>query len=367
MKKPQKQTPYLRGAAAVLAAARVLMCGRQLAPVFSWLLGKAALFTAVLDMPQGALCLLREHYSGSLLPPDESKPPTPPEPAPPPPPDETPPPQDNPPPPVPEQYRGVIREVTYRGEDTPAYALWHRAWIRNYTELSREEIAKALEPGGSVRASGGKKPEILIFHTHATESFEPCDRAEFDRRSTWRDADNSRNMVAVGEVLAGGLRKAGLAVLHDSTQHDNPSYNGAYQRSRATVQKYQKENPELRILLDLHRDAVFKGENETVKAVTEINGRKAAQLMVIAPYDDGTVGVPRWKENFRFAAEFTDRVEALYPGLMRPVFFCCRTYNYALSPGSLLFEFGTNANTLEEAKYTAELVAPVLAEYLTRP
>ena len=41
-----------------------------------------------------------------------------------------------------------------------------------------------------------------------------------------------------------------------------------------------------------------------------------------------------------------------------------RNYNLWMTPDSLLFEFGTNGNTLEEAKYTARLVAPILADYL---
>ncbi len=105
-------------------------------------------------------------------------------------------------------------------------------------------------------------------------------------------------------------------------------------------------------------------DGSILKTVQEVNGRKAAQLMIIAPCDDGTVGIPGWKENFRFAAEFTRAVEEEYPGLMRPVFFCYRNYNLGMTPDSLLFEFGTNGNTLEEAKYTARLVGPILADYL---
>ena len=57
-------------------------------------------------------------------------------------------------------------------------------------------------------------------------------------------------------------------------------------------------------------------------------------------------------------------MEGRYPGLTRPVFFCYRNYNLGMTPDSLLFEFGTNGNTLEEAKYTARLIGPILADYL---
>ena len=87
--------------------------------------------------------------------------------------------------------------------------------------------------------------------------------------------------------------------------------------------------------------------------------------MIIAPYDDGTLCLPQWRENFRFAVALTDAIEEKYPNLCRPVFFCSRSYNYACSDGALLLEFGTNGNTLEEAEYTAQLIAPIIAEVVS--
>ena len=153
-------------------------------------------------------------------------------------------------------------------------------------------------------------------------------------------------------------------MIHDVTQHDSPAYNGAYDRSAATIRKYLDEYPTIRVAIDVHRDAMLYDDGSILKVAREVGGKKAAQLMVIAPCDDGTVGVPDWEENFRFAAGFTSAVEKKYPGLMRPVFFCYRNYNLWMTPDSLLFEFGTNGNTLEEAVYTARLVGPILADFL---
>ena len=172
-------------------------------------------------------------------------------------------------------------------------------------------------------------------------------------------------LVNLAIVLASGLEKAGLAVLHDATQHDNPAYTGAYIRSTETIKSYQKNYPGLRVLLDIHRDAILYSDTSIAKTVAVINGKKAAQLMIIAPYDDGTLDLPSWRENFRFAAALAAAIEEKYPGLCRPIFFCSRSYNYACSDGALLLEFGTNGNTMEEAQYTAELIAPVIAEVIS--
>ena len=65
------------------------------------------------------------------------------------------------------------------------------------------------------------------------------------------------------------------------------------------------------------------------------------------------------------AAALAAAIEEKYPGLCRPIFFCSRSYNYACSDGALLLEFGTNGNTMEEAQYTAELIAPVIAKVIS--
>ena len=45
----------------------------------------------------------------------------------------------------------------------------------------------------------------------------------------------------------------------------------------------------------------------------------------------------------------------------RPIFFCYRKYNMDLTTGSLLLEIGSNANTLDESIYSAELIGNSLA------
>ncbi|MDR2931597.1 MAG: stage II sporulation protein P, partial [Oscillospiraceae bacterium] len=149
----------------------------------------------------------------------------------------------------------------------------------------------------------------------------------------------------------------------DTTQHDYPSYNGSYERSAETIKAYLEEFPSIKVVLDLHRDAMQR-DDAIVKPVAVINGKKAAQIMIIAACDDGTMGVPEWRENLRFAAAFQDYMEQEYHQLTKPVFFCYRKYNMDLTTGSLLLEFGSNANTLEEAMYSAEMAGEALSRLI---
>ena len=56
----------------------------------------------------------------------------------------------------------------------------------------------------------------------------------------------------------------------------------------------------------------------------------------------------------------------MYPGMTRPMYFCPSQYNMHLTHGSLLIEVGTDANTIEEATYTGELLGNVLASVLNQ-
>ena len=263
---------------------------------------------------------------------------------------------------IPEEYQGEIVEEDFSIQDKTGQLTFGAGVIKNTTSVSDEEAQTYLQQENPVQIDS-EGPQVLIMHTHATESFEPYDTDTYDTRHTWRTTDNTQNIVAAGEVMAQAIRAHGIEVLHDETQHDYPSYNGSYERSAVTVQDYLDKYPSIKVVLDVHRDAVQR-DTTLVKPITEINGKKAAQMMIIAGCDDGTMDMPNWSKNFRFAAGMQDAIESRYPTLTRPVFFCYRKYNQDLTTGSLLLELGSHGNTLEEVLYTAQLAGDAIGSYL---
>ncbi|MBR5309998.1 MAG: stage II sporulation protein P [Oscillospiraceae bacterium] len=263
---------------------------------------------------------------------------------------------------IPENRRGKITEMQYSAKEGGSYIAYKNAIIKNCTTHSTNKIKSMLKESHELSLSSeiGALPQILIYHTHATEGFEAQDSGVFDTEGTWRSTDNSKNMVAVGDVLESVLNRGGIGVIHDRTQHDDPSYNGSYQRSAVTISGYLNENPTIEICLDLHRDAIEPSEKEIIKPTAVINGKKAAQIMIIAGCDDGSMNMPEYWENLRFAAALADKLEELYPGITRPILFDYRKYNMDLSPGLVLIEIGATGNTLDEAKYSAELLGNAL-------
>ena len=136
--------------------------------------------------------------------------------------------------------------------------------------------------------------------------------------------------------------------------------------ARETVNAILAEHPTISVILDIHRDAIQRDETTIVAPVAEIGGRQCAQVMVIAGCDDGTLNIPNWRQNLRFAAELLNQMEADWPTLTRPLFFAHRKYNQDMAPTALLIEVGSSGNTFEEAEYAAQLTGRSLCKVLKR-
>lgn len=260
---------------------------------------------------------------------------------------------------------GDIYETTFNGSLGESFIdLAYGGQVRNCTDLSNEFVRKEISVPHNISIElYSEKPQVLIMHTHTTESYEISEKSYFDSEYTSRSFDPANGVVAVGAAIAEELSTAGISVIHDGTIHDE-QYTGAYVRSLETVEKILAEYPSIKIVLDIHRDAI-EDNGSRVSAVTEINGRKAAQVMIISAADDGTYGIPDYLENFHFACALQQAMELNYPTLTRPVLFQYCHYNQHTTTGSLLLEIGSHGNTVEQAVYSGHLVGKALAGMFT--
>lgn len=241
---------------------------------------------------------------------------------------------------------------------------YDRVYVKNSTEL-KIDIKSLLSSPLGFKVEKSDSPQVLIMHTHTTETYMPEASDYYTDAYSSRTRDKNKNMVSVGEIVTQKLNNAGIKALHDTTEHDYPKYTGSYGRAAKTITGYLKKYPSIKIVLDLHRDAVASGDSDKVKLVTEINGKKAAQVMLVMGSQSGEVtNFPNWKENLKLAVRLQKTLETEYPTLARPLSLTSKNYNQSLTTGSLLIEFGTDANSLEEAHYSAELVGNALVKLL---
>lgn len=235
--------------------------------------------------------------------------------------------------------------------------------IKNSTDLTID-INEFLTAKLGYTIEKNSSPQVLILHTHATETFLSADRDYYTVSDNPRTTDNTKNVTSLGAIIAEKLNAAGIATLHDTTQHDYPSYNESYSRASKTIKAYLKKYPGIKVVIDVHRDAIQQGSDKT-KLTAEIDGRRAAQVMLVMGSQSGNVkNFPYWKENLKLAVRFQKNLEGMYPTLARPLSLMPRSYNEPLTTGSMLLEIGTDANALSEAAYSAELVANALIKTL---
>ena len=266
---------------------------------------------------------------------------------------------------------GRIRAEQFGQGSGTGYITLGAGSIHNLTQYSDADLRSAVTTPSlpfDVEVNSDE-PQVLILHTHATETYQTWPDLVYDPDFTARSQNNALNMCAVGERMAQVLNAAGINTLHDTTLHDSPSYTESYDRSYATTQAYLEKYPSIKVVLDVHRDAIEDADGTRVKPLCTVNGEDTAQVMIIAGCDNGSsIRLPNWRLNLRFAAAWEDAMESRTPGLTRPVMCAYRYYNQDLTTGSLLIEIGGHANTLAEAvrggQYAAEALAVLLGGHL---
>lgn len=203
-------------------------------------------------------------------------------------------------------------------------------------------------------------PQVLIMHTHTTESFS---EESYVRGAPDRNLDEAKNITAVGAAMAKVFEKNGIGVIHDRTVHDYPSYNGAYQKAAATINKNLANNKGIKVVLDVHRDGITRSDGTKVKLVADINGQKTAQIMLVVG-TDVNLAHDNWRENFKLASKIQGKATEMFPSLMRPIDLRQERFNEQLTKGSLIVEVGSNGNTMEEAIRGGEAIAEVVCKVL---
>lgn len=206
----------------------------------------------------------------------------------------------------------------------------------------------------------GEEPTVLIYHTHATESYTPQPGEAYTESSAYRTLSEDYNMVSVGTRMAELLEAEGIRVIHDRGLHDYPNYNTAYNSSRASIQDYLRRYPSIRLVLDVHRDASGDNNNQMTTSAT-VDGERSAQLMLVLAVGTDARPVPNWRENLALGLKLHLQLERTAPGITRYINTRASRFNQDLSSGALLIEVGAAGDTHDQAVRAAEVLAESIA------
>lgn len=256
---------------------------------------------------------------------------------------------------------GSVREITIDGE-SDGCAGAGSVYLRNETSYNID-VSELLRRESKVKLSGDGV-QVLIIHTHGTEAYTPDKDNQYVPSDPDRTTDSNYNVLRVGDEIERILSENGIKTVHSYTLNDYPAYSGSYNRALEDIKKHVKENPSVKVVIDVHRDAMVTSAGVKYKAVADINGQRAAQLMFVTGTDEGGLSHDGWRDNLSFQLKLHSRLNTLYPGIMRPINIRRGRFNQHVCPGSMLLEVGTSGNTLPEALYSAQLFAGELAAIL---
>lgn len=235
--------------------------------------------------------------------------------------------------------------------------------IDSTTSVSREELnGQDLASMDLMIDTEEKNYKVLIYHTHGTESFKDSETGNVED-----------TVIGVGNYLTKLLEEDyGIAVYHDTTAYDMTGgeldRSAAYDYAREGVQKILAEYPSIDVVIDLHRDGV----SEDTYLITEIGGKKTAQIMFLNGVsrlnkngDIEYLANPYKTENLAFSLQMYLTAQANYDSFVRKIFVKGYRYNLDLKPRSLLVEVGSQTNTVEEAKNAMEPLSAILYKVLS--
>ncbi|MCM3162069.1 stage II sporulation protein P [Metabacillus litoralis] len=225
----------------------------------------------------------------------------------------------------------------------------------NEMEIKRPEIKQK-----EFHSTFGRRI-VFIYFSHTRESFLPY----FKKGTAPESAYHSKvNISLVGNRLGDSLRSNGI--WNDVSQVDivnmlnnrNLTFGRSYQMSREVVVNELRENRDLEMAFDIHRDSLPR-EHSTI----DIGGESLAKVSFVI----GS-GHENYKKNLDFTNGIHEVIEKKYPGLSRGVIIKDKSqgngvYNQDLLPNSVIVEIGGVENNLEELYRSADILGNAIGEY----
>lgn len=206
-----------------------------------------------------------------------------------------------------------------------------------------------------------KNTEVIIYHTHTTETYSKDRDFDYEASGEFRTLDKNANVVRVGEKIKECLEKNNVGVYHDTEYYDYPSYNLSYSKAGKAILNLLKKYSNAKVVLDIHRDALGTGD-QIYRPVVNINGEDTAQILLVVGTNQGGLNHPNWRENLKFALKLQQVANEKYPGFCRYVSLRKERFNQQVSNGAIIVEMGATGNTMEEVLRAGELFSEILLE-----
>lgn len=189
------------------------------------------------------------------------------------------------------------------------------------------------------------KPRVYIYSTHQHEEYAGVGLAKYDINP---------GVIMASYIMQDRLNNFGISTIVET--RDVAKYkkeinsNYTYDATRHFLKTTLEENPDLDLIIDLHRDALSKD-----LSTTTINGKKYAKILFVMN--------PNYKDNINLVKRINSYINKNYPGLSRGIYDKYRdTFNQDLNKNALLLEVGGQHNTIDEVINTIDALVLAIKE-----
>lgn len=199
-------------------------------------------------------------------------------------------------------------------------------------------------------------PKVYIYNSHQLENYSNKDLEIYNM---------TPNVMMASYLLKEKLNKLNIGTIVEESnitefmKINNWNHADSYKASRFYILETLNNNPNLDLIIDLHRDAL---SHES--ATTTINGKDYAKVLFVVGLEHNN-----YQTNLDLANKINNLIKEKYPTLTRGVITkkganVDGIYNQDISPKMILLELGGNESTIEEVMNTTDVLANIIKEYL---
>lgn len=229
-------------------------------------------------------------------------------------------------------------------------------------EKEKEEMVFQEDPDATFVSNPVEKtdvsssPQVYIYNTHQTESYS---------MKTLEPYNITPSVMMASYLMKEHFQKAGIETIVEETnisdymKEQGYQYAESYVASRTFVESILKKYPDLKLIIDLHRDAI-PHDSSTIT----IGEKNYAKVLFIVGMNN-----PNYQANLSLAQSISDLINQSYPKLSRGIMSKSGSnvnglYNQDLNGNMILLELGANENTIDEVQNTVEAIVPIISAYL---
>lgn len=229
-------------------------------------------------------------------------------------------------------------------------------------EKEKEEMVYQKDPDATFVSNPVEKtdvsssPQVYIYNTHQTESYS---------MKTLEPYNITPSVMMASYLMKEHFQKAGIETIVEETnisdymKEQGYQYAESYVASRTFVESILKKYPDLKLIIDLHRDAI-PHDSSTIT----IGEKNYAKVLFIVGMNN-----PNYQTNLSLAQSLSDLINQSYPKLSRGIMSKSGSnvnglYNQDLNGNMILLELGANENTIDEVQNTVEAIVPIISAYL---